>query len=151
MNAYAQLPTGLRLLAVGLLPHVRFKRRPSIFDDPSSDLAEAARRGDWDYLAMLLVDDKWCTLALRHYVADILRGRVRRPGKPRKIWDERHALCVRDVHNLQKDIGRDKAVEVVAKKYRVTTRTVRTALKKITYNRDDGTFEVRLPRFVPEK
>jgi hypothetical protein len=148
MSAYAQLATGLRLWAVGLLHHAHapVTKRPSIFDDPSSDLAEAARRGDWDYLAMCLKDDRWCTPALRYYVADILQGKVRRSSKPQKMVDIRHLFCVRDVHKLQKDMGRDKAVEAVAKKYGVTTRTVRTALRKITC-RDDGTLmvEVLLP------
>jgi hypothetical protein len=129
---------------VGLLHHAPVTKRPSIFDDPSSDLAEAARRGDWDYLAMCLKDDRWCTPALRYYVADILKGKVRRPGKPRKMVDVRHLFYVKDVHELQGDMGRDRAIEAVAKKHRVTTRTVRTALRRITYG-DDGTFEAFFP------
>jgi hypothetical protein len=108
-------------------------------------LAEAARLGDWSYLAfMLRYGYHECPLGLRNYAADIFLGRVKRPDKKtKKLMNFRHVLYAMEVHELEGAKGRDAAVEAVAKKYRVTSRTVRTALQHTKLRRgEDGKFDL---------
>jgi hypothetical protein len=117
-------------------------RRSDSADDPdarhfeqylkSSPLDVARRYGDWDYLAVYIEDGGIISGEMRGFLAEILRGKIKRPNnRPGKLLTRAKSFLIAKFVLEQEGAGKrtEKAIADAVERFEVDRRTVQRALK----------------------
>jgi hypothetical protein len=134
------------------------KLRARISDLAKEEVADAikfraealahARRGDWHPLALYLRGRGAVTREVRSLMSEILLGKHRPKGKVSKYATERLKIEVAKFVLGKRFCGEKKAVELAAKKFKKTDRTILRYLAEGGKFRDQVVSALEEPRYI---